>query len=68
MVFFVFGESEKEGTPWPFGGDVSGSPNLGLPVVCVRRHKRKHATALIIQHIDTLPKYGKKTLNVRRST
>ena len=23
---------------------------------------------LIIQHIDTLPKYGQKTLDVRRST
>ena len=23
---------------------------------------------IIIQHIDTLPKYGKKTLDVRRST
>ena len=25
-------------------------------------------TAIIIQHIDTLPKYGQKTLDVRRST
>ena len=28
----------------------------------------KHITTFIIQRIDTLPKYGQKTLNVRRST
>ena len=34
-----------------------------IPRVCPRG-----IIAIIIQHIDTLPKYGKKTLDVRRST
>ena len=30
--------------------------------------KSRNILHIIIQHIDTLPKYGKKTLDVRRST
>ena len=35
--------------------------NRGVPLIEV-------IIKIIIQHIDTLPKYGKKTLDVRRST
>ena len=31
-------------------------------------HVCKQTFEFIIQHVDTLPKYGKKTLDVRRST
>ena len=37
-------------------------------LVTVVKGLRKLITAIIIQHIDSLPKYGKKTLDVRRST
>ena len=30
--------------------------------------KCEHINQIIIQHIDTLPKYGQKTRDVRRST
>ena len=41
---------------------------LIFAALCLAAKEKELIFYFIIQHIDTLPKYGKKTLDVRRST
>ena len=47
-----------------------GNDRLALACMFLSQESLKRLTSIIIQHIDTLPKYGQKTLDagVRRPT
>ena len=53
-------------------GNYRGATTLGHSIketlLLVPAGKTLNIIFIIIQHIDTLPKYGQKTLDVRRST